>query len=175
MDVAQHLLALAHVLGEQREQVVTSTSPGLSVRAGNFSKSAFAARGKVRLNTGMARGEWARLSPSESSRSQAKSCASETIRLKPVRHTVCHISSTTVTRRLHMISSETGSASITVAAVASGVSAATRAAGAGGRPISIASDPLVSTRTVSPGGMIVVASRSSMMAGPAIVASRASA
>ena len=92
--------------------LVISTSPGTSVSGGNFASSAFTARGRVRLNTGMARGECARSRRRGSSRSQAKSCASETISEKAVRQTVCHISSTTVTRRLHMISSETGSASI---------------------------------------------------------------
>ena len=83
----------------------------------------------------MARGECASDSPLASSRSQAKSCASETIRLKAVRQIVCHISSTTVTSLLHMISSDTGSASISAAACAIGVSAVMRAAGAAGRPI----------------------------------------
>ena len=155
--------------------LVTSTSPGCSVSGGNFSSSAFTARGRVRLNTGMARGECASESPRASSRSQAKSCASETISEKAVRQIVCHISSTTVTRRLHMISSETGSASISAAACSIGVSAVTRAAGAAARPMSIASVPVASTVTLSPGGMTVVASRSSMIAGPAMRAPGASA
>ena len=46
---------------------------------------------------------------------------------------VCHISSTTVTSRLHMISSDTGSASISAAAWAIGVSAVMRAAAGGGQ------------------------------------------
>ena len=85
-----------------------------------------------------------------------------------MRQIVCHISSTTVTSRLHMISSETGSASISAAACSIGVSAVTRAAGAAARPMSIASVPVASTVTLSPGGTIVVASRSSMIAGPAM-------
>ena len=85
--------------------LVTSTSPGFSVSAGYFASSAFTARGSVRLNTGMARGECASVSPSLSSSSQAKSCASEMTSENAVRQTVSHISSTTLTRRLHMISS----------------------------------------------------------------------
>ena len=74
-----------------------------------------------------------------------------------------------------MISSDTGSASISAAAWASGVSAVMRAAGAAGRPISMRSAPLASSVIRSPGKMTVVASRSSMMAGPAITVSRVSA
>ena len=88
---------------------MTSTSPGTSEAGGNFSSSAFTVRGRQRLNTGMARGECTSGSPLASSSSQAKSCASEMISENAVRITVSHISSTTVTSRLHMISSEIGS------------------------------------------------------------------
>ena len=52
-----------------------------------------------------------------------------------VRITVSHISSTTVTSRLHMISSEIGSASIRAIASASGVPGATSACGGAATPI----------------------------------------
>ena len=115
--------------------LVTSTSPGTSVSAGYFASSAFTARGRQRLNTGMARGECASGSPLASSSSQAKSCASEMISENAVRQTVSHISSTTVTSRLHMISSEIGSASMRAIASASGVPGATSACGGAATPI----------------------------------------
>ena len=55
-----------------------------------------------------------------------------------VRMTVSHISSTTVTRRLHMISSEIGSASMRAIASASGVPGATSACGGAATPIGAA-------------------------------------
>ncbi len=57
--------------------LVTSTSPGFSVSGGNFSSSAFTARGKVRLNTGMARGECASESPT-----RIEQVAGEVLRLR---------------------------------------------------------------------------------------------
>ena len=81
--------------------------------------------------------------------------------------TVCHISSTTVTRRLHMISSETGSASISAIASASGVPGVTRACGGAATPIAMRKiDGSHRRAALSPGGMTVVASRSSTIAGP---------
>ena len=149
--------------------LVISTSPGRSVAAGYLRRIAFTAIGTVRLNTGMARGECARLSPSGSSRSVAKSCASDTISEKAVRTMVCHISSTTVTSRAHMISSDTGSLSINAVASAMGVAGVMRALAGAATAMAMRSVPVASTATVSPGATMVVASRSSMMAGPARV------
>ena len=159
-DVEQMAGAEPGVVGDQHVA-------GRSVSGGNFASSALTARGRVRLNTGIARGECASDSPSASSRSQAKSCASETISEKAVRQMVCHISSTTVTSRLHMISSETGSASISATACCQRRLRGDRARPARRRGrCRCASVPAASTVTLSPGGMTVVASRSSMIAGP---------
>ena len=117
----------------------------------------------------MARGECTSGSPLASSSSQAKSCASEMISENAVRITVSHISSTTVTSRLHMISSEIGSASIRAIASASGVPGATSACGGAATPIASRRLRLrVDRAALSPGGTTVVASRSSTIAGPSI-------
>ena len=148
--------------------LVISTSPGTSVSGGYLASSAFTARGRQRLNTGIARGECTSGSPLASSSSQAKSCDSEMISENAVRMTVSHISSTTLTRRLHMISSEIGSASMRAIASASVMPGATSARGADATPIARRMLRLSSTRSMSPGGTTVVASRSSTIAGPAI-------
>jgi hypothetical protein len=74
-----------------------------------------------------------------------------------------------------MISSETGSESIKAAACASGISGVTRAAAGWARPTAMLRLPPASTLSRSSGPNTVVASRSSMMAGPAIVLPGASA
>ena len=85
---------------------------------------------------------------------------------KAVRQTVHHISSTTVTRRLHMISSPIGSDSMIRIASCSGVSRVMRAGAAMEEATSIRRFSAASTLSRSPGARIVVASRSSMIAGP---------
>ncbi len=88
------------------------------------------------------------------------------IREKAVRQMVSHISSTTVTRRLHMISSAIGSASMAARACACDMPGRTRSM-ALASPMAMRRLPAASTRRVSPGATTVVASRSSTMAGPA--------
>ena len=144
-------------------------SPGWSVSTGNFSRMARTARGRVRLNTGMARGEWASELPRASRISQAKSCASPMISENAVRHTVSQHSSTRLMSRLHMISSPMGSASMR--ATASRSEARSGAPGPGRCALAdldaeVAAGHRPSTR--SPGGITVVDSRSSTMAGPAM-------
>ena len=90
------------------------------------------------------------------------------MRLKAVRQTVSHISSTTVTSRDHMISSAIGSASMRAIASGSGMSRVTTASGIGAEATAMRRLPPASTLTTSPGGTMVVASRSSMIAGPSM-------
>jgi hypothetical protein len=120
------------------------------------------------LNTGMARGLCARVSPLGSSSSQAKSWDSLMISENAVRHTVSHISSTTVISRDHMISSPIGSASMRAHASCSGRPAVTRGAGAATSPSAMRRFMPSSTARLSPGGTMVVDSRSSTMAGPSM-------
>ena len=87
---------------------------------------------------------------------------------KAVRTMVCHISSTTVTRRAHIISSDTGSASINARASAIGVAGVMRAAAGSATAMRMRMVPVASTIMLSPGAMMVVDSRSSIIAGPAI-------
>ncbi len=143
-----------------------STSPGCIEDAGKRSSRAFTARGSVKLNTGMARGECASVSPSGLRISQAKSWASEMTSENAVRHTVSHISSTTLTSRLHMISSAIGSASMRAMASCKGVSCVTVTGRAAGVPTAMRRFNVASTSTASSGPTTVVASRSSTMHGP---------
>ena len=123
----------------------------------------------------MARGECASVSPSGSSSSVAKSWLSEMTSEKAVRHTVSHISSTTVIRRDHMISSAMGSASMRATAWASGMSAVMLSSAWAVAAMVIRRFRLASTSTLSPGATMVVDSRSSMIAGPCRVKPAASA
>ena len=146
---------------------VTNTSPGCNVSAGKCSSSAFTQRVSVRLKSGMARGECASGLPCGSRISFAKSCASAIIREYAVRQTVCHISSTMEIKRDHMISSPMGSASMRAMAVSSAMPGVTRASDLAVAPTAMRRLRTVSTVSASPGAMIVVASRSSIIAGPA--------
>ena len=139
---------------QSQGSLVISTSPGTKVAAGNFCSSAFTARGNVRLNTGMARGECARLSPlgveQVARRNPALRKRSGRRRCGQI---VCHISSTTVTRRLHMISSDTGSASISARGLVHAASSAVMRAAAGGETArSMRSVPVASTVNGVAGG-----------------------
>ena len=89
--------------------LVMSTSPSSSSLGGNDSKSALIACGSVRLNTGIERGEWAMELARASNSSQPKSCASPMMVENAVRQIVTQHSSVILMRRLHIISSETGS------------------------------------------------------------------
>src|SRR5262249_4561669 len=74
--------------------------------------SASTARGRVRLNTGIERGECASDLPRASSSSQPKSCASPMIIENAVRQSVTQHSSVMFTRRLQRTSRVTGSKSV---------------------------------------------------------------
>ena len=120
----------------------------------------------MRLKTGIARGECASELPRGSRSSQAKSCASPMMREKAVRQTVSQHSSTMLMSRLHMISSPTGSASIRATARARSRPAGTTGSSEVVRATRMRRLPRGSTSSRSPGGTIVVDSRSSTMAGP---------
>ena len=91
---------------------MANISPFLRVWVGKLSIIALTAIGKVKLNTGIARGEWTIWLPFESNISQPKSCASPITSEKAVLITVCQHSSVILIILLHITSSPIGSDSI---------------------------------------------------------------
>ena len=92
--------------------LVIITSPGFSVRAGNFLRKCLTVAGSVPMNDGMDSTDCAIEWPSASVSTTAKSFASRTSTENEVRTNAADASSTMLTRRFHWISSETGSSFI---------------------------------------------------------------